>query len=153
MTRIPKIHEVAEHILALVPDWQSDHIEGIRYLVGGYGNHNYYFRHRSDAYAIRIPFADQPYVDRERERAIYEKLPGGLATAVVAIDVATGIMITRWLEGVLLVDRPNTTSEQLAAFVTRLHADAPTEQRDYDPHALAKVYLNRTEAGSPLSSE
>ena len=152
MTPIPKIHEVAEHILALVPDWQTDDLGGIRYLEGGYGNHNYYFRHRSDAYAIRIPFADQPYVDRERERAIYEKLPAGLATTVVAIDVATGIMITHWLEGVLLVDRPNTTTEQLAAFVTRLHADAPTEQRDYDPHALARVYLSRTEAPKEISS-
>lgn len=142
MREIPEMHEVAARIAALVPDWAIAEVKGIRYLEGGYGNHNYFFRVQDSAYAIRIPFADQPYVDRDYERVLYEQLPEGLSPDLIAVDVAKGILITRWLEGTLLVDQTRPATKQLGAFIKHLHANTPKAQRDYDPHRLARVYLS-----------
>ena len=142
MPEAPERHEVAVYITALVPDWAIAEVEGIRYLEGGYGNHNYYFQVQDAAYAIRIPFADQLYVDRDYERTLYEKLPPGLAPDLIAVDVANGILITRWIEGTLLVDQTRPATERLGAFITHLHANTPKAERDYDPHRLARAYLN-----------
>ena len=150
MGPMPKIHEVTEYILGLVAGWQADEVNGIRYLEGGYGNHNYYFRHGGNAYAIRIPFADQPYVDRKRESLTYRELPAGLSVDVVAVDLDKGIMISHWVEGAMLTDHGDTTAAQLGQFVHHLHTNTPDAGRVYDPHELARTYLSGTGAPTEI---
>ena len=128
-------------LTALMPDWRIDDVTDIEYLPGGYSNINYALSHAGVRYVLRIPQRSQPYVDRVHEQAWYARMPAGLAPAPLALDAETGVMLSPWVDGVLLIDAwPSLRETDLIDYLTRLHAQIPADARTYDLAALMKAY-------------
>jgi len=137
-------NSLRQRVLALMPAWRNREVGDFEFLAGGYANHNFRFRCDDESYVLRQPLADQSCFDRELEAAFYQQLniPAGIATApLIAFDSSTGEMISRWLEGALLIDVQPSPSE-LVNFVRQLHMDMPDGGRSYDPVALSREFLS-----------
>ncbi len=142
MARLPEL------ITTVMPAWQSAEIADAQYLEGGYSNLNFAFRRQQQRYVIRLPVNRQPFVDRRHEFNWYQHLPGRLGVQPVALDVASGIMISPWVEGPLLVDAWHTLGlDDLAAYLADLHARLPDPQRRYEVPGICRA-LSAT-AGAP----
>lgn len=133
-----------ERITALCPDWNLQYLSGFLYLEGGYSNHNYRFDYRGDRYVLRVPFRDRPWVDRVLERQVYVAA-APMCAPLVALDAASGDMITRWVPGALLADHASEPAA-LADYLSDLHAALPAPVRDYDPIAHAAGHLAQSSA-------
>ncbi len=125
----------------LVPTWKLDEVSEVVYLSGGYSNRNYAFTHAGARYVLRIPQRSQPFVDRAHEQAWYARLPAAVAPLPIALDVDTGVMLTPWVEGELLVEAwPRLTEQELTDYLTQLHSRIPTDARRYDLADLMTAY-------------
>jgi hypothetical protein len=83
------------------------------------------------------------------EQGFIARLPQALAPTCLALDVPSGRMISRWVEGVLLVDLAATvTSDDLISYLRQLHLVLPDPQRAYDVNALVSEYAGSQPAGS-----
>lgn len=144
------------HVLALCPDWRPDDVSGFVYLEGGYSNDNYRFRYGGTRYVLRVPLRPRPFVDHRVERQVHEALAAAASTpdgarlgpVVVALDVDTGRMISRWVEGPLLADLEDSDdlALPLAGHLAHLHRRLPAIERHYDPVAHGAGYLERCSA-------
>jgi thiamine kinase-like enzyme len=132
-------------ICELVPTWAPRDIGGFRYLDGGYSNRNYRFTHRDSIYVLRAPFRERPLVDRHLERELLQARRVPAAPEVIAFDVVSGRMISRWVQGHLLADL-SPDPEQVVGYLRQLHADLPETDRSFDPLAQAKLYLKNVPA-------
>ncbi|MEM9624434.1 MAG: phosphotransferase, partial [Pseudomonadota bacterium] len=69
---------------------------------------------------------------RRREQNWYTLLPPGLSVVPEAIDAATGVMITPWVEGQLLTEAwTDLQPEHLLHYVSNQHRQLPDPGRDY----------------------
>ncbi|MDE0349105.1 MAG: phosphotransferase, partial [Gammaproteobacteria bacterium] len=126
---MPTSHRQAVRVAlrGLMPEWRVQTVDHVSYLPGGYANDNYRFEYEGGAYALRI--ARHPGADRRAE-ALFLQLAS--APEVVAFDLPTGHLLTRWIDGALLADSP-VPPETAAAYVQALHAEIPSGVRSYDP--------------------
>ncbi len=136
---------INEAIATLAPEWQLDAIENIEFLAGGYSNSNYSVRYAGREYVVRVPGRVQPFVDRAHEQAWLENLPLNIGAEVIAFDRQTGAMLSRWVEGTLLVDwwgslQPSQEPSLLVSFLVDLHSQLPDAGRIYDLEALVDAY-------------
>jgi thiamine kinase-like enzyme len=125
---------------ALVPDWNLEGVGPADYLSGGYSNRNYRIEYQDQAYVLRLPERQRPFVDRTREEAFYRQPNQVRIPELVAFDATTGAMLTRFEAGKLLSDSVQTP-EALIAYLSDLHASLPPSGRDYDPLALTREFL------------
>ena len=128
---------VRAQIRALMPPWSTSSIHGIQFLSGGYSNANYRFEVDGEAYVVRIPQRSQPFVDRALEQDCYDRIPCERRAELIAFDQDSGCLITRWVEGRLLIDaRSDIEPNAIIRYVRELHAVLPHVDRTYDPGAL-----------------
>ncbi len=124
-------------VCRLMPGWQPGDIHRIDFLSGGYSNHNFAFNHREQRYVLRLPRANQPFVDRVHEGAWYARLPPDLSVTPLYLDSHTGVMLTPWVEGPLLIDiAASLTLTELADYLRGLHRALPDPDRFYDVAAI-----------------
>jgi aminoglycoside phosphotransferase (APT) family kinase protein len=135
-------------IRRLLPSWQHDELTNFSYLSGGYSNTNLVFERLGDngpaRYVLRVPQRQQPYVDRLAEVAFYQQLPAQIGLQPVALDAASGLMVTSWVDGTLLVDAyPQQFAEQaLLIYLKKLHAGLPKVARTYHVPGLLPDFLS-----------
>ena len=128
--------------------WDLDLVTDVTYLAGGYSNANYKFSYAGDAYAIRVPIKVQPGVDFDLEHTWLQALPDSVAPPLIAYESASGVLVTQWIEGDLLIDHfaqaadPGAVMDQALDYVTHLHRVLPDASRRYDLEALLAVYLD-----------
>lgn len=125
----------------LLPEWQSDELGDALYLEGGFSNRNYRIRYRHDWYVLRVPGLGGPWTDRALEARFYalaQSVGRPLTAPVMAYDIASGHMITRWVGGQLLADL-SASPEEMAAHLRTLHAELQT-LADKNPSGFTRVY-------------
>ncbi len=134
-------------IFAAVPAWQTDHIGEFHFLSGGYSNANYAFSRSASAvqerYVLRIPQRPQPFVNRDAEALWYERLPSSVGVQPVVLDRQTGLMISPWIEGVLLIDAFNKGVDpiDLVSYLISLHRNLPSTARRYHVPSLLPKFV------------
>jgi len=125
----------------LRPSWALDSITDVAFLPGGYSNENFVFRYQAQKYVLRIPRRAQPYVDHVQESRWYAKLPAHLTALPLAFEEKSGLMLTPWIEGKLLIDAwPDLNEEHLIGYLQRLHQQLPATIRRYDVGELLAAY-------------
>jgi thiamine kinase-like enzyme len=137
--------QLRRNIAALCPDWNQDELSGFIYLEGGYSNHNYRFEYRGERYVLRVPFAERTNVDRALEKRLYAENNGIAIPALVALDVDSGRMISRWVPGTLLADA-QPKGAALMQYLRALHDGLPDMERRHDPLAMALAHLENAAA-------
>ena len=139
--------ELCEMIYSLVPDWRGDALEDFDFLSGGYSNANVVFTHRGGQrrarYVLRIPVRAQPYVNRAAESVWYRGLPESVGVRPIALDVATGLMVTAWVDGELLVDvfADRFVQGDLLAYLHTLHSALPAVAQRYCVPTLLPAFV------------
>ena len=140
----PTEKELRECVLALMPAWSGNRLSSFDYLSGGYSNHNYRFEANRQSYVLRVPFTAPEPINRGQELQFYQQFhqtnPPGIIPSLVALDPGSGLMISHWQEGPLLVDR-NPNSSGLIAYLRQLHDRLPATARQYDPVAVSRRFL------------
>ncbi len=133
-----------------MPEWQPEQITDFGYLSGGYSNDNYRFTYQESEYVIRLPSRTRSFIDRELEFSFYTQNQKRLAIPdLVALDAATGNLLTRYVPGALLADSAPPLAS-IAKYLRTLHAALPQSGRHYDPYALSREYLAEGNAPIPL---
>lgn len=134
--------EALKHIVqALMPGWELVDIVHFHYLSGGYSNENFRFTHETKSYVLRLPSRQRPYVNRVQEFSFYQQAHSVLIPELLAFDITSGAMLTRFEEGSLLTDTVPTV-EELTAYLHYLHAALPPSNRRYDPIQLSREFLS-----------
>lgn len=138
------MHNLVHQTLSLVTDeWDLTKVQQIEYLPGGYSNHNYAFEYEGRRYVLRIPQVNQPFVDRHHEAGWYERLPKWLGPKPLYFNPNNGVMLSRWIDGDLLINVGNEIPmEQLAAYLRNLHANLPDSKRVYPLESLTRIYFD-----------
>lgn len=139
-----------ECLAQLCPQWAWSEIHNITFLSGGYSNHNYRLRYRDTDFVLRVPGVRQPFVDRVHEARWYERLPVGLSARLVALDQASGAMLTEWIDGQLLADLPSVEDQALLEFLERLHTALPHTSREY---RVEDIFPLQPTAGADMPAE
>jgi aminoglycoside phosphotransferase (APT) family kinase protein len=143
--------QLRQSIAALCPEWDLADVSGFIYLEGGYSNDNYRFEYRGERYVLRIPFVTRSYVDRDLEQRLYGGSHGVPVPPLVALDVDSGQMISRWVPGTLLADaHPDGTA--LAQYLRGLHDGLPAMQGRHDPLVMALEHLENAAAPAWVES-
>ena len=144
MTDLAAVRRVLKR---LRPTWNVDQVADVRFQTGGYSNQNYRLLYENEAYVLRINQHRQPGTDYAHEARWLVDLPAGLGPELVAYEEATGCMLTRCVEGELLIDyfaRIGGTPaffQQIDAYAAHLHSTLPATSRRYDLAQLASQYL------------
>ena len=132
----------------LLPDWTD--VSNVAFLPGGYSNRNYRFRRQGRDYVLRVPLRAQPFVDRTHEALWYAGLPASVGVRPIALDEVSGLMVTPWLHGELLVDVFSPTDEaRLPTYLQELHSALPGTERSYALAALVSSYLQEDATALP----
>ena len=99
--------ELRALIIKMIPEWRQDSIVGFKYLDGGFTNNNFVFKRRyrnlTKKYVLRSPVMAQPLQSRTNEFMLYQSLEADISPDLIAFDTDSGAMITRYVEGELLV--------------------------------------------------
>ncbi len=141
---------VRDQLQRLMPGWQTGQIRVFEFLSGGYSNDNYRFSYDGEDYVIRLPSRTRSFIDRRLERAFYEEHAVQFPIPdLIALEEATGNLLTRYIPGPLLADEPPAL-ESIAAYLRSLHAALPPSSRQYDPYALSREYLASGDAPVPI---
>lgn len=134
--------QLRDRIWAAVPDWHADKIGEFQFLSGGYSNANFAFSRRTsgvkERYVLRMPQRNQPYVNRVAETQWYQRLPSSIGIQPLVLDIQTGLMISPWVDGVLLVDtfEQHFNPDDLLNYLTKLHRALPVTYRQYHVPSL-----------------
>lgn len=139
----------------LKPDWAGRRISRIDYLPGGYTNRNYRIQGQDGIYALRVvenpaPGAHGPYRDSQVGEARYLRIAA--APDVVAHDIDTGHLLTRWIEGPVTAQVPPTPDEA-GTYLAALHRQIPRGIRRYDYQREVETMIGRAERVDPLVAE
>ena len=132
-------------IWATAPAWRPDEIGNFEFLSGGYSNANYVFCRDAqgiqERYVLRVPQRTQPYVDRQAEAQWYQHLPSSVGVQPAFLDIQTGIMISPFVEGVLLIDAHDVSVAELMSYLKRLHHALPATSRRYHVPSLLPDFV------------
>ena len=144
------VPELIVRVRRLMPQWGTDALTDFVYLPAGYSHDNYSFRHNVDRYVIRLPIGARPHSEWRIEKAFYASPGNVLVPEVVAFDIDTGAMISRWVDGPLMEDAP-PSGEELVSFLRALHQNIAPAARLYDPIARSKRNLATPGPNQPSS--
>ncbi len=139
--------QLRKRIWAAVPDWQGDEIGEFQFLSGGYSNANYGFARTApglhERYVLRVPLRTQPFVNRVAEAEWCQHLPASISVRPTVLDRQTGLMITPWVEGVLLIDafQEDVSETDLVDYLIRLHRNLPSTSRHYHVPTLLPEFV------------
>ena len=142
----PHEHPVNDDIVtAIVDSLLPDHppVDDVAYLPGGYSNDNYRITMAGTDYALRVTRISPP---ARFERAFLEL---AIAPEVVAYDATLGHMISRWIDGALVVAAPMTATEA-AEYLRDLHDAVPAGITAYD--VASRICENLDAGRSPDST-
>jgi hypothetical protein len=143
---------LTHRIRELVPAWRALDQITFEFLPGGYSNENYRFAIGEARYVLRLPSRVRPFVDRAEEFAFYQNRKSSVLTAdLIAFDVGSGAMISRFEPGDLLADAPPSEPD-LISYLQSLHAGLPASGRTYDPLKLSRQFLSVGGAPDFISS-
>ena len=123
----------------LMPEWHDADVHVLGFLEGGYSHRNYRLRAHGQDYAIRLP-QGLTAAQRDFERRWWQQLPAALSAPLIRYDRHTGILLTRWVDGPLLVHAERDEGA-LVRYIRALHADLPDPKRRYDLGALVDSWL------------
>ena len=123
----------------LMPEWRIADVHVLGFLEGGYSHRNYRLRAHGQDYAIRLP-RGLSAAQRDFERRWWLQLPAALSAPLIRYDRHTGALLTRWVEGPLLV-HADQDEAALVRYVRALHADLPDPKRRYDLTGLVDAWL------------
>lgn len=115
----------------LMPAWSRSTWEYKAQLPGGYAHVNVRLEYRGEDFALRLPDRSLDAAALQFEGDWLAKLPAGIGADVVAFDVHTGALLTRWIDAPLLVDFSASPS-QLVAYLVGLHNTLPPAGRSHD---------------------
>ena len=144
---MPDEKELRSLIIKMLPEWRDDSLLSFKYLDGGFTNNNFVFERRyhnlTKKYVLRSPVVAQPLQNRVNEFDIYQSLGANISPDLVAFDIESGTMITRYAEGKLLIDSPASHHEpdKLVEYIKSLHRVLPKTERCYDLSNLMSVYV------------
>jgi len=139
--------QLRTQIWSLVPDWQADELGEFQFLSGGYSNANFSFSRivsgLQQRYVLRVPQRPQPFVDRVAEARWYEQLPSSIGVQPEVLDIQTGLMISPWIEGALLIDvfKQDASADDLLDYLARLHRALPQTSRQYHVPTLLPLFV------------
>ena len=143
----PDIREIRAGICRLLPQWAPGELRDFEYLPGGYSNHNFRFGRGDAIYVVRVPL-DRPGEQAiASERAVYEA-PTELPVPRVVAMSDDGWLVSRWVEGPLLVDAP-PAPERIVEFIRRLHESVSIDSAPYDPVTRSLDYLDTPGEAAP----
>ena len=131
----------------MLPEWSEDSLSRFKYLHGGFTNNNFVFERRynnlTKRYVLRSPMIAQPLQNRVNEFSLYQSLRAGISPDLLAFDANSGAMITRYIEGQLLVDSPpgHHEPDKLARYIKSLHRSLPGTEKPYDLSGLMSAYV------------
>ena len=134
---MPKRDAIIGRILALSPSWQHSELQDFEFLSGGFSNLNIAFnrvhQHKTESYVLRIAGIPQPFVDRHHEDIWYQNLPEPPGIRPLALNRATGDMLSKRLSGEVLADVFSTrfNPEDLLHFTAGLHKALPDSGRAF----------------------
>lgn len=119
-------------------------------LTGGMSNHSFVLARGSDQWAVRLPLPARVGMtpDPETEaRVLTVAANERLTPEVVAFDVETGVLVTRYLQGAASLNaeqvREHACIDRIAATMRRLHSlPAPPALGDFRPTKLARAYID-----------
>lgn len=122
----------------------------VELLTGGMSNHSFVLTRGSDQWAVRLPLPARigMTLDPETEaRVLTVAADEKLTPEVVAFDAETGVLVTRYLQGVASLNaeqvREHARIDRIAATMRRLHSlPAPPALRDFQPTKLAHAYID-----------
>ncbi len=140
------MQSVKAAIAKLMPSWPVQRIHNVRHLPGGYANDNYRFDLDGSTFVVRVPCASAPPQsglsggDGPARAAERRYLALDAAPELVALNVESGAMLTRWIDGALFAASPPTPAKA-GAWLASLHAAIPAGVRSYDPIAAARADL------------
>ncbi len=107
------------------------------YLSGGYSNVNFRYDVDRESYVVRVVEIAAPEKRRDIEQRYLE---AGLGPEVVAFDFESGAMISKWVDGPLIVDEA-PTPEQGGTYLRELHEKIPTGVHAYQLDSIVDQYL------------
>lgn len=136
------VADVINRARELLPDAQQ--LEVIEYLEGGWSNRNYRIRVDGIEAVLRLKSALSVPPDRE-----YLYLENHLTPNVLAYDHACGDMVTRFVDGELLVNSP-ISPQTAASYMHELHTMIPTGIRTYHAEPIIDRYLAGLKLAKPL---
>ncbi len=143
----PDIGEIRRGICRLLPEWAPEELLDFDYLPAGYSNHNFRFARRGNQYVVRVPLERPGEQALAGERSVYEALTDPSVPAVIALG-DDGWLVSRWVEGPLLVDAP-PSAQTIVGFIRRLHESLRVRAAPYDPAARSRAYLETPGDSSP----
>jgi aminoglycoside phosphotransferase (APT) family kinase protein len=115
------IADVVETVVRLRPDWNPRAVDVVEALPAGLSNTNYAIRHGRARYVVRVARDGIPgAIDRRAEYALLCDRVAPLTAPLVAYCLPEGHLLTRFVEGPLLVDTP-VDPASIAAYVAALH--------------------------------
>ena len=124
-----------------MPAWNLQDVRYLAYLEGGYSNENHRLAYQDQTYVLRIPGRTQPWVDRRHEGQYLSRVRRPLAIPPTAFDEASGLMLSPWVEGTLLVDAwARFDNGDLIDYLHALHGALPVDTRVYDVDLLVSMY-------------
>ena len=126
--------EIIDRAKELLPD--ARRIEVVEYLEGGWSNRNYHIRVDDVDAVIRLKSPQSVKPDQEY---LYLEIP--LAPTVLAYDRACGDMVTRFVEGEMLVNSP-ISPQTAASYMLELHAQIPRGIQSYRAGPVIDRYLD-----------
>jgi aminoglycoside phosphotransferase (APT) family kinase protein len=147
MNIVPSEKKLRALIVKMIPEWSEDSLLGFNYLEGGFTNNNFVFercnRDLTEKYVLRSPVMAQPLQSRYKEFNLYQSLEANISPDLIAFDTHSGAMITRYIEGQLLVDSPPSCHEpdKLVGFIKSLHLSLPRAEKCYDLPSLLSAYV------------
>ncbi len=133
------IHAIRAGVCRLIPEWEPGELFEFAYLPAGYSNHNFRFARRGQRYVVRAPLEPPAADSLLAERTVYDSLESLPLPDVVAMS-GDGWLVSRWVEGPLLVDAP-PAPEDLVDFIQRVHESLHVDAAPYDPAARSLRYL------------
>ena len=139
----------------LKPDWAGTPVSRLDYLPGGYTNRNYRIEIGGGVYALRVVHRPAPGTDgfrsdhRDLQMIEDRYLRIAAAPDVVAHDLDSGHLLTRWIDGRLLAQAPPTPQEG-GTYLAALHRQIPTGVRRYDHRREVAGMLRRAGEIDPL---
>ena len=142
----------------LKPDWADRPVSRFDYLPGGYTNRNYRIEIGDGVYALRVversvPVTYEPSPDHRKSQVTEERyLQIAAAPDVVAHDVDTGHLLTRWIVGSVLA-QAQPTPREAGAYLAALHRQIPMGVRRYDYRQEVAAMFRRAERVDPPVAE
>jgi aminoglycoside phosphotransferase (APT) family kinase protein len=142
--------KLTAQVRRLMPRWLGEDLAEFEYLPAGYSNDNHKFRYRREHFVLRLPIGARDPARWHHERSFYQS-PGDIVIPeIVAFDVASGSMISRWIQGPLMVDAP-PAYDRLVSFLKGLHQNLARTRHSYDPIARSLQNLATEGPAQPSS--